>query len=314
MTELQQVRDIQAGLVTRRQALALGMSRTELARALRRGELVVVHPGVYVGHNGPLTWLERAWAGVLWAAPAALCLESAQRMFEGRGLYVRDQAVIHLVVGRQRHLQEPPRIRVHRSAHFDARVNAQLGPPRVRYEHTVLDLAATSRDDLDAIGVLSSACGSRRTTARRLLEALEGRPRTHRRRWLEEILRDVAAGTCSVLEHAYLDSVERAHGLPVGLRQAPVKERGGTMWQDVRYAEWGLVVELDGALGHTSSDERDQDHERDLDALVQREQTTVRLGYRQVFVRGCTTAVKVGTLLNGLGWSGEVHTCPKCGS
>ena len=35
-----------------------------------------MHNGVYVDHTGPLTWLQRAWAGVLAVWPAALTAES----------------------------------------------------------------------------------------------------------------------------------------------------------------------------------------------------------------------------------------------
>jgi len=239
--------------------------------------------------------------------------ESAQRLFEGRGLHQRDNEVIHLVVPRDRHRQEPLGLRVHRTAHFGVRVQEHMRPPRVRYDDTVLDLAERARDDLAAVSVLAAACGSRRTTASRLLESLERRPRIHRRRWLEGILKDVMTGTCSVLEHGYLDRVERPHGLPVGRRQVPVVQDARKMWQDVRYEEWRLTVELDGALGHAGTADRGRDLERDLDALIARGETTSRLGYPQVFARGCRTAVKVGLVLHRLGWAGEVHPCPKCG-
>src|SRR3546814_7881915 len=87
-------------------------------------------------------------------------------------------------------------------------------PPRVRFDDAVLDLAAQAPTDLAAIGVLADACGSRRTTAQRLLATIARRSRLRRRRWMVNILADVAAGTCSTLEHVYLDRVKRPHGLP----------------------------------------------------------------------------------------------------
>ena len=39
---------------------------------VRRRELVIAHPGVYVNHTGPLTWEQRAWVAVLACWPAAL--------------------------------------------------------------------------------------------------------------------------------------------------------------------------------------------------------------------------------------------------
>ena len=50
----------QDGVVARWQAVAAGMSEVEIARRIRRGEWCALHPGVYVLHNGPPTWRQRA--------------------------------------------------------------------------------------------------------------------------------------------------------------------------------------------------------------------------------------------------------------
>jgi hypothetical protein len=61
------------------------------------------------------------------------------------------------------------------------RVHWNLGPPRVRFEEAVLDQAAAARTDLEAVAVLADAVQRRRTTADRLLEALDRRRRIGRR-------------------------------------------------------------------------------------------------------------------------------------
>ena len=86
-------------------------------------------------------------------------------------------------------------------------------------EEACLDVVATTRSPLDRIQLLAGACQSRRTTAHRLLSALDRRSRMPDREWLRGVLRDIADGTCSVLEHGYLTRVERPHGLPRGQRQ-----------------------------------------------------------------------------------------------
>jgi hypothetical protein len=68
---------VQDGVVARWQLLELGACRHDIRRMLRRRDLTVVHPGVYVNHTGPLTWEQRAWAAVLVHWPAALARESA---------------------------------------------------------------------------------------------------------------------------------------------------------------------------------------------------------------------------------------------
>jgi len=290
----------QDGVLARVQALEAGMTRTSIARAVRRRDWVAVHRGVYVDHTGPLTWQQRAWAAVLSCWPAALGGRSALGPHDGP---------IEVVVDRQRHLAAPAGVRLQRRAGFTDRVRWNLAPPRLRVEDAVLDLALAAPDDLAAVAAVADACGSRRTTASRLLRALEERPRVPRRAFLRNLLRDVEDGACSVLEHGYLDLVERAHGLPAGIRQ----HRRGSALEDVRYAGLDLVVELDGRLFHSSVRQRELDLERDLEHAVESAGTTLRLGYGQVFRDGCRTAARVAAVMSRLGWAGAPVRCPKCG-
>jgi len=127
------------------------------------------------------------------------------------------------------------------------------------------------------------------------------------------VLTDIAQGTCSALEHAYLDRVERPHGLPIGLRQASHRHAGLLTLRDVEYAEVGLVVELDGRLFHDSISSRDRDMDRDLDGAAGDDSMTLRLSWGQVFDRPCRTADRVATVLARRGWSGRVLRCADCG-
>jgi hypothetical protein len=244
----------------------------------------------------------------------ALSHDSAMRVHQRSRLSERDDGVIHMLVARDRKLQVREGLLIHRSGQFARRVQLGQSPPRTRFEDTVLDLAGAARDDLDAIAVLADACGSRRTSADRLSQALADRPRAHRRPWIQAILEDVESGTCSVLEHGYLTLVERPHGLPRGSRQAPVQGRARRMWQDVRYERCGVIVELDGRMFHSSAAARDSDLERDLDSVAHRDDATVRLGYGQVFKRGCSTAVKLAAVLARRGWPGTARRCANCGA
>lgn len=312
MDELSRLLQGQDGLIRRAQALEAGETPTSIARALRRREWVTVHPGVYIDHTGPLTWQQRAWAAVLACWPAALYGESARRAHEGPGRREVDDATIHVAVDRSRHRGSPPGVRLHRVTDLDARVQWNLGPPRVRYDETILDLAALARDDVAAVGVLADACGARRTTARRLLTCLTGRARMPRRDFLASVLADVADGTCSALEHGYLTLVERPHGLPAGARQAVRVTNGTRTYLDVWYAALGMAVELDGWLFHGTAAAHDRDLQRDLDTAVLEAGTTLRLGFAQVFARSCATAAAVGAVMQRLGWEGRLVRCPRC--
>lgn len=301
----------QDGLISRRQAHDLGAAPEDIRRLVRRREWARVHPGVFVNHTGDLSWQQRAWAAVLYAAPAALSAESALRAANGPGHRDHDdRGQIHIAVDRSRTVITPSEIVVHRLHQLDDRVQWNLAPPRLRIEEAVLDVAAASADVFSAISVLADAVQSRRTTAERLRRTLDTRSRIARRQLLESLLDDVAAGACSALEHAYLTRVERAHGLPAARRQVRASSRG-PIYRDVVYEGLDLVVELDGRLDHTRVRHRDRDLDRDLDAALD-DQLTVRLGWGQVVGRPCVTATKVAQLLRRRGWSRPPRPCAQC--
>ncbi|WKG04223.1 type IV toxin-antitoxin system AbiEi family antitoxin domain-containing protein [Mycolicibacterium sp. HK-90] len=293
----------QDGVISRRQALDAGLREHEVRRLLRRNEWARVHAGVYVDHTGPLTWPQRAWAAVLYAAPAALCFESALGA---------DAFPIHVAVPQHRaSLAEPAGVRIHYLANLQARVLWNVGPPRMRYDEAALDVACRAASELDAIAVLANACQSRRTTAQRLLQLLDSRRRVRRRRWVRAVLVDIVEGTCSVLEHGYLVRVERPHGLPRAMRQKRSASAIGVCYRDAEYGE-SLIVELDGRVYHDSATRRDADFERDLDAAVDG-RSTVRLSYGQVFDRACQTAGKIAQVLQRHGVAVAGHPCgPRC--
>lgn len=191
-----------------------------------------------------------------------------------------------------------------------AQVDWSAYPPRQRAEDWVLDLASDAASELDAVAAIADAVGARRVRAQQLRDALAGRSRIRRRAFLGAVIDDVAAGTCSVLEHGYLVRVERAHGLPGGQRQV-VDSTKGTLYRDVVYEAFGVIVELDGRLFHSRVADRDRDLDRDLDAAV-RDQLTLRLGWGQVFERPCRTADRIGVVLANQGWGGVVRRCPDC--
>ncbi len=299
----------QSGVVSRRQAHQAGLAPHDLARLVRRRELARLHPGVFVGHTGTPTFLQRAWGGVLLCWPAALAGATALRAVEGPGSR-RDDRVVRLAVDRHRHLAPPEGIEVQRCEHLEARVLWAVGPPRMRYEEAALDVAGACGSDFEALGELARAVQSRRTTARHLRAALDGRSRFPRRAFLAQVLDDLAAGTCSVLEHGYLTRVERPHGLGGARRQVRDRLGSGSVYRDVLY-DCGVVVELDGRLFHDTAAQRDRDFDRDLEAAVQFLRT-VRLSYGQVFDRACWTASRIAALLVGHGWTGTPRRCPAC--
>lgn len=309
--QILQLRAEQAGVVSRRQLLEAGALDRDIERWRRRRLLTPVHPGVYVDHTGPLTWHQRAWAAVLSVWPAALGGVSALRAEHGAGRRDHDDAgSIHVVVDHGRRVTPPAGVRVRRVRDLERRVRWSAQPPRLRVEEAVVDVAEAAATEHAAVAVIADAVQARLTTTVRLRAAVAARRRVSRRDFLVALLDDVLAGACSVLELAFLHDVERAHGLPRASRQQTTRV-GRHGFRDVTYDDLGLVVELDGRLGHTRHDEQDLDLDRDLDAatLLLR---TVRLGWGQVLDRPCQTARRLATLMSALGWDGSVRCCRRC--
>ena len=256
----------QDGVISRQQVLGHGGSDDYIERMIRRRQWARVLPGVYVEHTGPLTWKQRAWAGVLYHAPAALGGASALR---ASGLNLGDERKpIELVVAWPRRVADPPTLVTSLVTDFDAVVLSNLSPPRLRIEHAALQVASRAKSEDAAVAVLGDVCQQRRTTASRLVTALTSQSRLRHRRLLTAVLGDVAAGTNSALERRYLRDVELAHGLPVGHRQVRVVAGERTAYRDVDYVDYGLLVELDGQLGHDGTYDRWDDLDRDVLSAV----------------------------------------------
>jgi hypothetical protein len=310
MDPIAELQASQAGVITRTQVLALGGTPSDIARHLRRREWVRLLPGVFLDHTGEPTWLQRAWAGVLFHEPAALAGRSAIRAAVGPGWRRHDDGdPIEIAVPQDRHVRARPGFVIVRPSQFAERVQWNASPPRLRLEQAGLDIALAAPSEFALVGLMADLCQTRRTTAGRLLEALDARPRVPQRAFLRGVLGDIAAGTCSVLERGYLERVERAHGLPRGARQVATGAPPSG-FRDVDYG--GLVVELDGRLFHDSAEQRDRDLDRDLAAAVNGERT-VRLGWGQVFDRPCATAAHLSAVLRAGGWTGAPRPCaPGC--
>ena len=163
----------------------------------------------------------------------------------------------------------------HRTPDLDARAQWMKSPPRVELEHALIDVAVSKSDPLEAFRVFADGCQTRQTSAGAVATVLRGRSRVRGKPLLLELLGDLESGACSVLEREYLGQVERRHGLPEGRRQMRASSDGRSVYRDVEYEDFALIVEQ-GAL-------------------------TVRLTYGQVFGSACVTAARIGLLLNQRG-------------
>lgn len=300
---LQRLAHAQGGVVSREQVLAHQGSDRVIARLVRQGHWRRIDRGVFLTSTNEPGFEARAWAGVLLGGDSA-CLGglAAARL---DGLVDADPRTVTVLIPHGQRIA-PRRgwefVQTHRA------LRPVGAPPRTSVEDTVLDLCATARPE-NVVGWVTLAVERGRTTERRLRRALDGRHRHPRRELIDGLLADVAVGVRSPLERTYLRDVERAHGLNVLVsRQLP--SRGYEAVRDVWYTDFGVVVELDGRLGHKELG-RFRDFNRDnlasLDGLL-----TLRYGAGDLHGRACSVAAQVARALHQRGWTGLLTRCPRC--
>lgn len=302
---LKQLSELQAGVVTREQASAHGVSPRIVSRLIGEGHWRRLDRGVFLTADVRPTFETRAWAGTLLGGDRARVGQLAAARLHG--LADEDPALVTVLVP---HEQRPAPRHGYEFVRERAGIHRRsVGtPPRSTVEDTVLDLSATARPE-DVVGWVTLAVERRRTTSRRLQRALAARPRHPRRELLDGILADVAVGVRSPLELTYLRDVERAHGLhALVTRQLPSPTHKAV--RDVCYTAFGVVVELDGRLGHTELGrfrDMDRDNEASLDGLL-----TLRFGAGDLNGRPCGVAAKVVRALRQRGWTGLPTRCRRC--
>jgi very-short-patch-repair endonuclease len=303
---LDDIIETQAGAITRAQALHCGWSSSAIAHQLAVGRWQRLHHGIYAVFSGPVPRECHRWSAILRAgADAVLSHETAAELI---GL-CEPSPSIHVTIPSGRRITSPAGVVLHGSGRAVAIRHPGRTPPQTRAEETVLDLTQSARSLERAVGWLTKACGQRLTTPTRLGAALDLRKKVRWRTELTGALADVADGCHSVLERRYLHDVERAHGLPRGMRQSLRSTPAGRRYDDVRYDRFGVVVELDGRVAHPD-EERWRDLRRDNAATVSGDRV-LRYGWSDVSADPCAVAAQVAVVLHQSGWQSPARPCTR---
>lgn len=215
---------------------------------------------------------------------------------------------IHVAIDQARRVMPQPGIVIHRLTNLETHAYGGV-PPRLKLEDNALLMAHEARSEIDAVASLAAIAGRNYVTPGSLRAALNRFPSLRRRAWIAKIIDDIESGTNSVLEHGYLTKVERVHGLPQGDRQAARTTPKGNQFRDVEYAAYGVVVELDGALGHDTWRDQARDADRALSDLADTGSVTARLRWHQVFETPCRTARIIARVLTSRGWGESPVPC-----
>lgn len=306
---LRQHANRQFDLLTRRQCLAAGMTDEALQWRVSSGRWARVRAGVFLTRPGRDDWHVTATAHLLRclsgapAADAALCGRSALYLW---GLERKPPAVTEVVVPYERTVASGPGLKVRRSVRWEDLVHDTAYPWRTTLPATVLDVAARGTAT-DALATVAGAVQKELVSVGELRAEL-GRRQGHRHsRVLTPALAEVDGGAQSGAEVLYVRDVERAHGLPAAVRQAP-SDSGSRRYHDNEYERFRLIVEVDGRLGHEQWRDRVKDGRRDR-LMLSTARATTRVFWADVAVTPCATAVEVGAILRARGWRGPMRRC-----
>ncbi|HEY5356168.1 MAG TPA: type IV toxin-antitoxin system AbiEi family antitoxin domain-containing protein [Streptosporangiaceae bacterium] len=297
--------ECQDGVISRAQALALGLTRNTIAWRLERGLWQRMLPGVYATFSGEPGRRCRLWAVTLQAGPgSALSHHTAAELW---GLTSEPSAAVHITVPRGSPVARLPGVVLHYSGRVLAARHPVLTPSRTRIEETVLDLAQAAVTLDEALAWIFRSCAERRTTPEHLAQAMRLRPRLRWRAELSRALGEAISGVHSLLEHRYFTGVERPHGLPAGKRQLIIRRGSRRQYSDVAYEEYSTLVELDGRVAHPEAS-RWTDIRRD-NANAADGRVTLRYGWTEVCENSCEVAAEVARALRQRGWTGSPRRC-----
>jgi hypothetical protein len=304
---LRELARAQAGVITRRQALASGMSSNAIRSKLEGGRWQQLFPGIYAAFTGLIPRDAHLWAAVLYGGTSAqLSHETAAELLR---LTDEQSPQIHLKVPTERRVRPLHGVVIHRSSYMEQGWRFARGvPPHTLVEQTIMDLLDAAVNFDDAVGWITRAFQRNLTNEGSLRQAVATRKKLRWRDRLDQVIPTAATGAHSPLEYRYDRDVERAHGLPPARKQVPFTKPDGTRgFRDRYYAEYGLVVELDGKRYH-DEDRRDNDRRRDNDAAATTG-ATLRYGWADVTRTQCETAAQVHAALRKRGYTGNLRPC-----
>jgi hypothetical protein len=283
----------------------VGLTRHAIDARLVSGRWQRLHRGVYATFSGPIPRGAQLWAAVLRAGDGAVL--SHHTAAETWKLSDSASSQVHVSVPRQAGPLIVAGLAVHYSSRLPAARHPARLPPQTTLEETVLDLAALAATAEDAVAWAIKACQRRLTTPDRVHGAMASRCRTSWRSDLRDALTEVREGVHSPLELRYKRDVEGKHRLPRGERQVVAIRGSQRQYHDVRYAEYGVCVELDGVGGH-QEDSRQRDARRD-NANTLEGFLTLRYDWIRVAYHPCSVALEVARLLGQRDWPGWPRAC-----
>lgn len=255
MHELNRYLAAHHGVVTRSQALGLGLTPDQIRGLLRRGEWIRVHAGVYRVSTAPDTWQSRARAGAL--SGRGLTSHPAALRVWGVDGYERYD-LVHLTTPSHRSARSlgasRSAYRLHRSVRFDLADGRLIdGIPVTGIARSVFDSAALV-DDAELDCIVDAVLRQRLCRLKDLVATVDehgtnGRAGAGRlKRLLLE--RQPAERVPDSRFNRLVGRLLVDAGLEAPIYEHEVDVNGRRLRVDLAYPEHGLAIECDSARWH----------------------------------------------------------------
>jgi very-short-patch-repair endonuclease len=233
----------QAGVVSRIQLYALGVSRGRVRANVRARRWRRVGSQSVSVTTGPLTRAAQEWAAVFEAGPRAF-LDGASSLVAS-GLRGFTEPSIRVFVPRGARVRRARGLDIRQTRRWQADDVVSTRVPRSRPAVAAVRGALWARSDKQAALLLTMAVQQGLVDPGSLGVELLRIKRDRRRGLLYAVVLDLLDGVRSLGE-AEFKHLCRQRGLPPPARQRLRKARNGTFYLDAVWDDWGVVVEVDG--------------------------------------------------------------------
>ncbi|MET0821587.1 MAG: hypothetical protein ABWY58_11530 [Aeromicrobium sp.] len=236
--------EAQDGVVSRRQLLALGLTRWDIAAELRAGRWRQHHRQTVCVHTGPLGERARLRHAVIEAGTRAVLDGTGSLLAAGLKGFEADR--VRVSVPRGGKILGSPGADVRQTRRLRASdVVGGDGIPRTRTPVAAVRAALWASSDRQAALLVTMTVQQGLATAEQVAKALLDVRRDKRRRFLERVVLDLMGGAQSLGE---LDvaAICRRRGLPAPDRQVVREGKNGRYYLDVLWQRYRLVLEVDG--------------------------------------------------------------------
>lgn len=240
----------QGDLITRRQALSVGLSADALRHRLRDcGPWKTVLPGVYLMHAGGLTGGQREIAAVLYAGRA--CVVTGIAALQRHGVRVPTSEIVDVLIPEATKRQSAGFVRTHRTTRMPEQPFLASGIRWAPAARAVTDATRGELDDRDVRALVADAVQQRKCTIEQLGAELAVGPRQGSaalRAALEEVLDGVAS-----ISEADLRKLIKSGRLPEPVYNPQLYVGDEFIGQpDVWWRDAGVAGEVDSREWHLS--------------------------------------------------------------